>query len=72
MCIRDSFRTAQWLPQLIDRSYYDDWQENGAQDMSDRATARAKELLAEHTVPPLPDAAESVIMDILEERQAGR
>ena len=67
-----NFRTAQWLPQLIDRSYYDDWMENGAQDMAKRANARATELLAKHTVPPLPDAAEAVIKDILDERQAGR
>ncbi len=67
-----NFREAQWQPKIIDRSYYDDWKEAGEMDMTIRANLRAREILTEHEVPPLPDQAESVIKDILEERQAGR
>ena len=67
-----NFRTAQWMPKLIDRSYFDNWTEDGAKDLAARANARARDILAEHTVPPLPEEAEAAITDILEERQDAR
>jgi trimethylamine--corrinoid protein Co-methyltransferase len=67
-----NFRTAQWMPSLINRQYFDDWQEDGSMDMAQRANQRAKEILAEHTVQPLPEKAEAVIKDILNERQDAR
>jgi len=67
-----NFRTAQWMPKLIDRSYFDNWTEDGARDLAARANARARDILAEHTVPPLPEEAEAAITDILEERQDAR
>jgi trimethylamine--corrinoid protein Co-methyltransferase len=68
----ENFRTAQWMPKMIDRSYYDSWVEDGSKDMTARANQRAKEILAEHQVPPLPDQAEKVIQEILRERKAAR
>lgn len=62
------FRTAQWIPSLMDRTYFDDWQKGGSQDMYTRANQRAREILAEREVPPLPVEAETVIKDILAER----
>jgi trimethylamine--corrinoid protein Co-methyltransferase len=68
----DNFRTAQWMPKIIDRSYYDNWEEEGSKDMSARAKERAKEILAEHQVPPLPKEAEIVFQEILKERKESR
>jgi trimethylamine--corrinoid protein Co-methyltransferase len=68
----NNFRTAQWLPEIIDRSYFDDWQEAGSNDMAARAQEKANTILAEHQVPPLPEEAEKVISDILSEREAER
>lgn len=64
----DNFRTAQWAPSIIDRNQYDVWRESGSKDMFQRANERAKQILADHQVPPLPDDAERVIADILAER----
>jgi trimethylamine--corrinoid protein Co-methyltransferase len=64
----DNFRTSQWVPKVIDRSRYDTWKADGAKDMRDRANKRARHLLAEHQVPPLPEQAEEVIAEVLKER----
>jgi trimethylamine--corrinoid protein Co-methyltransferase len=65
----DNWRWAQWRPELIDRSRYDNWVEKGRQDMTTRANERARQILAEHEVPPLPEAAEEVIAEVLKERE---
>jgi len=64
----DNFRTAQWAPKILDRWQYDVWREAGSKDMFTRANERAKEILAAHEVPPLPEEAEKVIAEILAER----
>ena len=43
----------QSKPRLIDRSVYEEWTMNGAQDMYTRATARAREIIEEHRPEPL-------------------
>jgi len=64
----DNFRTSQWIPSIIDRSRYDSWNAAGSKDMNTRANERAREILAEHQVTPLSEAAEVVIEEILAER----
>jgi trimethylamine--corrinoid protein Co-methyltransferase len=64
----ENFRTSQWSPRLIDRKRYDNWQVAGAKDMFTRANERARKILSKHQTPPLPDAAETLITDILERR----
>jgi trimethylamine--corrinoid protein Co-methyltransferase len=65
----DNWKWAQWRPSLIDRNRYDRWIELGRRDMSMRANERAREILAKHEVPPLPEAAEEVIAETLKERE---
>jgi trimethylamine--corrinoid protein Co-methyltransferase len=64
----DNWKWAQWRPALIDRMRYDRWVEKGRQDMTARANERAREILAEHEVPPLLEEAETVISEVLKER----
>ncbi len=66
----DNWKWAQWRPALIDRTRYDRWVKKGRKDMTTRANERAREILAEHQVPPLPEAAEEVIAEVLKEREA--
>lgn len=66
----DNFRTAQWLPRLIDRNQFDVWEASGSRDMRTRANELARQILAEHSVPELPAAAEAAIEDVLAERAA--
>jgi len=64
------FRESQWMPTIIDRKRYDLWEKAGKADMYERANTRAKQLLAQHQTPPLPKDVESVIADVIEERQS--
>jgi trimethylamine--corrinoid protein Co-methyltransferase len=64
----DNFRTAQWAPKVIDRNQYDIWQATGSKDMFKRANEFARQILAEHKVPPLSEEAEKVIAEVLAER----
>ena len=66
----DNFRTAQWIPKVIDRNQYDVWQAAGSKDMFSRANEQARQILAEHKVPPLPEEAEKVIAEVMAERGA--
>ena len=66
----DNWKWAQWRPGVIDRMRYDRWVKKGEQDMATRANERAREILAEHEVPPLPEAAEEAIARILHQRAA--
>jgi trimethylamine---corrinoid protein Co-methyltransferase len=68
----DHFRTAQWAPKIIDRNQFDVWKAAGSKDMFTRANERAREILAEHEVPPLSDEAEKVIAEVLAERSETR
>jgi trimethylamine--corrinoid protein Co-methyltransferase len=64
----DNWDWAQWRPDLINRMRYDRWVKKGSQDMTTRANERAREILAEHEVEPLPAAAEEAIAAVLEKR----
>jgi len=65
----DNWRWAQFRPDLIDRTRYDRWVNEGRKDMTARANERAREILAEHVVPPLSEAAEEVIAEVLAQRE---
>jgi trimethylamine--corrinoid protein Co-methyltransferase len=67
-----NFRTAQWVPDLIDRKRHDAWVKAGSKDMFTRANERARKILAEHETKPLPQAAEDVFAEILAEREGAR
>jgi trimethylamine---corrinoid protein Co-methyltransferase len=64
----DNWRWAQWRPKLIDRTRYDRWVDDGRKDMTQRAAEHARQIVAEREVPPLPQAAEEVIADVLKRR----
>ncbi len=64
----DNWGWAQWQPRLIDRTRHDRWAEAGGKTMTQRANARARELLDQHVLPPLPGEAEAAITEILERR----
>ena len=66
----ENWRQAQWQPVLLDRARRDNWVRRGKKDMFARANERAGKILSEHTVAPLPEAAESVIDEVLKRRGA--
>ncbi len=66
----DNWKWAQWQPMLIDRMRYDRWVKQGSKDMTTRANERAREILAQHEVPPLLPSAEEAIAEVLRRRSA--
>ena len=66
----DNWKWAQWRPAVLDRMRYDRWVKKGRKDMATRASEQAGKILAEHEVPPLPEAAAEVIADVLKKREA--
>lgn len=49
------FRDHLWMPTLLARQSYDDWQQAGSKDMAQRVHEKVIELVESHEVPPLPD-----------------
>ncbi len=50
------FRKELWFPKMLDRNFYDIWQERGAASMEEQCRIRKDDLLAHHEVEPLPNA----------------
>ena len=48
------FKNALWVPRLMTRSAYSDWQDQGAKDMATRIQERLEDILENHEVPALP------------------
>ncbi len=56
---------AQFLPNLLDRSRYDSWEQSGALDMYQRCKKEAKRILAEHPVESKSDEVLKEIEQVL-------
>jgi trimethylamine---corrinoid protein Co-methyltransferase len=58
------FRTAQWRPELLNRSGHDRWKQDGGKSLLDRAHEKVEILLSDHMVESLPAATLSKIAEI--------
>ncbi len=59
------FKTAQFLPKLLDRAQHESWKEAGSASLYDRCNAEAKRILSEHRVAPKPEGVLKEIDQIL-------
>jgi trimethylamine--corrinoid protein Co-methyltransferase len=50
----DHFRSALFMPRLLDRSRYDHWEQAGRSDLFQRCKREARRLLSEHRPRALP------------------
>jgi trimethylamine---corrinoid protein Co-methyltransferase len=66
----ENWRRAQWRPRVVDRMRYANWQKRGSKDMAARANELALRILDERQTPPLHEAAEEAIADVLRRRAA--
>jgi trimethylamine--corrinoid protein Co-methyltransferase len=64
-----NFKAEQSCTGLFDRSMREAWIAEGKKDLAERAYAKAKEIIATHKVPALPDGVEATIRDIIEEAE---
>jgi len=60
------FRKEIWLPRLMDRQPWNQWERNGSPTMLDNIRARIRSILETHVPHPLPDGALEKINAILE------
>jgi trimethylamine--corrinoid protein Co-methyltransferase len=63
-------RAEIWVPRLMDRERWINWQAAGARTMQERITARLRTILATHTPPPLPPGAAEKIQAVLDAAEA--
>jgi len=59
------FMKEQFIPELIDRSGYDEWKKNGEKSLVDRAKEKVKKILEEHSVPPLDKDIQKELHNII-------
>lgn len=64
------FRREIWQPALSDRSSWGDWEAMGKKDLWQRAKEKAREILAKHEPPRLPDDQWREICRIVEKAPA--
>jgi len=60
--------TAHWIPTVLDRNNFDAWSAAGGEALYARLNRKAKAILAEHTVEPLPDAVRAAIQAVIDRR----
>jgi trimethylamine--corrinoid protein Co-methyltransferase len=62
------FKNALWMPGLMTRSAYSDWQDQGAKDMATRIQEKLEDIVKNHEAPALPGKTLSALKSI---RQKG-
>jgi trimethylamine--corrinoid protein Co-methyltransferase len=58
------FKTESWMPDLMVRSAYDDWQNQGAKDMAARIQEKLEDIIKNHQPPPLADKTLAALSEI--------
>ncbi len=51
----EHFKQELWFPSLLDRHYWSQWMESGAQSMRERCIEIKERMLRDHPVAPLED-----------------
>ena len=65
-----NFENAFYRSPLADNNSYEQWEAEGAQDMTKRANAQWKKHLAEYVPPPMDVAIDEALLDYMAQRKA--
>ncbi len=65
----DHFMKEQFIPELTDRSGYDEWKKNGEKSLVDRAKKKVKKILKEHSVPPLEKEIQKELHNLIKKAE---
>ena len=57
---------SHWLPTLMDRNSFEDWEAQGRKKMKDRIIEKARSIIATHEGPKVPEEAKKKIDEILQ------
>jgi trimethylamine--corrinoid protein Co-methyltransferase len=66
---RRHYKNEYWLPNLCDRSSFEDWKLMGEKSFKDRTIARVQDILANYEHVPLKPETEKLIDQVLEEAE---
>ncbi|MDX2500301.1 MAG: trimethylamine methyltransferase family protein [Deltaproteobacteria bacterium] len=58
------FKSESWMPDLMVRSAYDEWENQGAKDMAARIQDKLEDIVKNHQAPPLSDKTLAALSDI--------
>jgi len=62
----EHFRKELWFPKLLDRQYYDAWNDAGRSDMAERCRAMKEDILVNHRPEPLTADQERDVAEVVE------
>ncbi|MEM5502925.1 trimethylamine methyltransferase family protein [Ahrensia kielensis] len=65
----ENFQSAYFMPELFDNNSIEQWQAEGAKDITQRALDLAKKLLAEYQEPKLDEAKDEALSDYISRRE---
>jgi len=65
-----NFKTAFYTSQLADNNSFEQWEAEGARDLNERATVKAKQVLARYEAPPLDPSIDEALLAFIAKRKA--
>ncbi|MCV6594482.1 MAG: trimethylamine methyltransferase family protein [Silicimonas sp.] len=66
---QDNFQTAFFMPELFDNNSIEQWQAEGAKEITQRALEHARALLADYEEPRLDEAKNEALLDYIARRE---
>ena len=66
---QENFERAFFMPQLLDNNSFEQWTADGEQEITERALAHAKKLLADYEEPTLDPATDEALRDFIARRE---
>ncbi len=66
---QENFERAFFMPQLLDNSSFEQWTADGEQEITERALAHAKKLLADYEEPALDPSTDEALRDYIARRE---
>ncbi|MBN3563920.1 trimethylamine methyltransferase family protein [Aliamphritea spongicola] len=66
----ENFERAFYMPKLFDNNSYEQWEAEGAKEITERALNYAKKLLSEYQEPKLDDAKNDELQDFIARRES--
>ena len=65
-----NYETAFWDSELSDNDSFEQWEENGSENIMTRANKRWKKCLAEYQAPPLDEAVDEELQAFIAKKKA--
>jgi trimethylamine--corrinoid protein Co-methyltransferase len=65
-----NFESANYLSELADTGSYEQWLENGAETIEQRANRRWKQMLADYREPAIDPAIDAALLDFIARRKS--